>query len=76
MVFYNRGNTGLSLPYPPGAYRESPVEAIPEEERQVPDLILLGARREAQQGTRYDASYVRIEYPGGDVPPTGEPAPM
>jgi len=65
--FITGGNTGLNLPVPPELIGESPVEAIPEEERQVPDLILLGARREAQQGTRYDASYERIDYPGGDV---------
>lgn len=45
----------------------SPVEQIPEEERTVPDLILLGARNEVINGTRYDASYVSIDYPGGDV---------
>ena len=31
----------------------SPVEQIPEEERTVPDLILLGARNEVINGTRY-----------------------
>lgn len=45
----------------------SPVELIPEEERTVPDLILLGARQEVKNGTRYDASYEVIGYPGGDV---------
>lgn len=66
--FITGGDPGLNLPVSPELWGESPVEAIPEEERQIPDLILLGARREAQQGTRYDASYVSIEYPGGDVP--------
>lgn len=47
----------------------SPVEQIPKEERTVPDLILLGARNEVTNGTRYDASYVSIDYPGGDVDP-------
>jgi uncharacterized protein YijF (DUF1287 family) len=47
----------------------SPVEQIPEEERTVPDLILLGARSEVTNGTRYDASYVSIDYPAGDVDP-------
>jgi uncharacterized protein YijF (DUF1287 family) len=65
--FITGGDTGLNLPLPPEIIGDSPVEAIPEEERQTPDLILLGARQEAEQGTRYDASYVSIEYPGGDV---------
>ncbi len=47
----------------------SPVEKIPEEERTVSDLILLGARREVKNGTRYDASYEAISFPGGDVSP-------
>lgn len=53
-----------------GSHRESPspAELIPEEERTVPDLILLGARQEVKNGTRYDASYEVISYPGGDVP--------
>lgn len=47
----------------------SPVEAIPEEELKTPDLVLLGARHEVNNKTRYDASYMAISYPGGDVPP-------
>ncbi|QGU00084.1 hypothetical protein SYNTR_1490 [Candidatus Syntrophocurvum alkaliphilum] len=47
---------------------ESPVEQIPPEELTTPDLILLGAREEVKNQTRYDASYVAIDYPGGDVP--------
>lgn len=66
--YFMPGDAGFNWPIPPELAGESPVEAIPEEERQVPDLILLGARREAQQGTRYDASYVSIDYPRGDVP--------
>ncbi len=46
----------------------SPVESIPPEQLTVPDLILLGAREEAINGTIYDASYQVIDYPGGDVP--------
>jgi uncharacterized protein YijF (DUF1287 family) len=46
----------------------SPVEEIPEEELTTADLILLGARREATNRTRYDAAYAVISYPGGDVP--------
>lgn len=46
----------------------SPVEAIPEEELATADLILLGARREVKNKTRYDAAYVAVSYPGGDVP--------
>jgi uncharacterized protein YijF (DUF1287 family) len=47
----------------------SPVESIPEDQLTVPDLILLGARTEAKQGTLYDASYQLINYPDGDVAP-------
>ena len=54
-----------------GAYLESPspVELIPEEERTTSDLILLGARQEVKNGTRYDASYEVISFPGGDISP-------
>lgn len=52
-----------------GYARPSPVELIPPEERSVYDLILLGAREEVKQKTRYDASYRPIDYPGGDVNP-------
>lgn len=45
----------------------SPVEQIPAEKRTTPDLILLGARQEAINQTRYDGSYQAISYPGGDV---------
>ena len=45
-----------------------PMRSLFEEERTVPDLILLGARQEVKNGTRYDASYEVISYPGGDVP--------
>ena len=53
----------------PGLNENSPVEEIPEEELTTPDLVLLGARREVQNSTRYDASYAAISYPGGDVSP-------
>jgi uncharacterized protein YijF (DUF1287 family) len=65
--YFMPGFTGLNWLTPSEFFGESPVEAIPEEERQLPDLILLGARQEVKQGTRYDASYMRIDYPGGDV---------
>ncbi len=54
-----------------GVYLESPspVELIPEEERNTSDLILLGARQEVKNGTRYDASYEAISFPGGDISP-------
>ncbi len=45
----------------------SPVEEIPEDELATADLILLGARQEAKNRTRYDAAYTAISYPGGDV---------
>lgn len=47
----------------------SPVEQIPEDELTTPDLILLGAKEEVANRTRYDASYVAMSYPGGDVSP-------
>ena len=46
----------------------SPVEMKPQDELQTPDLILLGARKEVENGTIYDASYVSLNYPAGDVP--------
>ncbi len=51
---------------PPGL---SPVEKIPPEQRNVYDLILLGAREEVNRKTRYDATYQAISYPGGDLNP-------
>ncbi|MGR6835484.1 DUF1287 domain-containing protein [Syntrophomonas erecta] len=56
-----RSTIDVSLP--------SPVEQIPPEKRTTPDLILLGARQEVKNGTRYDASYQVINYPAGDVAP-------
>lgn len=46
----------------------SPVEQIPPEKRQTPDLVLLGARQEALKKVQYDGAYQSIAYPGGDVP--------
>lgn len=46
----------------------SPVESIPPDRRQTPDLIVLGARQEALQSVQYDGSYRNMTYPGGDVP--------
>lgn len=46
----------------------SPVEKIPKDDLTVPDLVLLGARQEVKNGVFYDASYVAISYPGGDLP--------
>jgi hypothetical protein len=46
---------------------DSPVEKKPVDERTTADLILLGAREEAEKGTKYDASYKALSYPGGDV---------
>lgn len=51
------------IPPPP-----SPVELIAHADQTAADFILLGARREVDNETRYDASYVPIAYPGGDVP--------
>lgn len=46
----------------------SPVEKIPPEERNIYDLIVIGAREEVIKRVVYDASYAQIDYPGGDVP--------
>jgi uncharacterized protein YijF (DUF1287 family) len=46
----------------------SPVELIPADELVAADLILLGARQEVKNKTRYDAAYAAMSYPGGDVP--------
>jgi len=45
----------------------SPVEKIPASQRVSADWIVIGAREEVKKGTRYDASYQAISYPGGDV---------
>lgn len=45
----------------------SPVEKIPPSHRSAADWIVVGARDEVVNGTRYDASYQAIDYPGGDV---------
>ena len=45
----------------------SPVETIPVQERTGADWTVIGARDEVLNGTRYDASYQVISYPGGDV---------
>jgi len=49
--------------------QKSPVQQIPYEDLRVADFILLGAKHEVDNETRYDDSYVDIEYPGGDVQP-------
>lgn len=60
----------LAIKIPPGrTVPPSPVEEIPEDERTAADLILLGARREAVNKISYDAAYVALSYPGGDVSP-------
>ncbi|MBC7075650.1 MAG: DUF1287 domain-containing protein [Syntrophomonadaceae bacterium] len=41
---------------------------MPADKLTIPDLVLLGARQEVKNHTRYNASYVKIDYPGGDVP--------
>lgn len=47
----------------------SPVEQIPPDQRDPYDWILLSARKEVVNKTRYDAAYQVISYPGGDVDP-------
>ena len=66
--YYQSGYSVFHWPIPQEFLGKSPVEEIPENQRKAADLILLGARQEAAQGTRYDASYAVIDYPGGDVP--------
>ncbi len=48
-------------------HEPSTVEKIPPDKLTTPDLILLGARQEVKNATRYDASYQVMPYPGGDV---------
>lgn len=59
----------VGLPSGDALLPPSPVESIPAEQLKTPDLILLGARAEARNATRYDASYQVMKYPGGDVAP-------
>lgn len=74
MLFYfdqnqfNRQVQRTVLPFPPEEGYYSPVEKIPADKLTTADLILLGARQEVKNGTRYDGSYQVIDYPGGDVP--------
>lgn len=65
--FFSDKESGLNQLLPQEYIGPSPVETIPEDELKTEDLILLGARQEAKQRTRYDASYASIDYPGGDV---------
>lgn len=46
----------------------SPVEEKEISDRRTCDWIVIGAREEVKRGTVYDASYISMEYPGGDVP--------
>jgi len=43
------------------------IKLIPQP-KTAAEKIVNGAKREALRGVQYDASYVRIPYPGGDVP--------
>lgn len=52
-----------------GQLSRSPVEKIPPRERGLADKLVIGAREEVKKQVRYDPSYQRIDYPGGDVPP-------
>jgi uncharacterized protein YijF (DUF1287 family) len=53
----------------PWAGEPSPVEQKDPQEWDVYDKILMGARNEVKNRTRYDASYQAIAYPNGDVDP-------
>ncbi len=52
-----------------GPAKPSAAEQHADAEASIPDLILLGAKEEVLNKTRYDASYQSIGYPGGDVKP-------
>lgn len=66
--FYRYGPQQAELfDWPPPRDVASPVEKIPPQNRNTADWILIGAREEVTRGTRYDASYQVIAYPGGDV---------
>lgn len=68
LIWYYFNHQGwIDIPAPPGEVL-SPVERIPSQQRKAPDLIVLGARQEVSRSTIYDASYLQLAYPGGDVP--------
>jgi len=54
----------LSLP---GELSPSVIADKPADQLTLADRVVLGARDEVKRGTRYDASYQKITYPGGDV---------
>ena len=56
-----------SLPNPFAAIWSDPLAAIAEP-RTVAEKIVNGAKAEARRAPGYDAGYVRLTYPGGDVP--------
>lgn len=64
--FDRQGNTNMPLTE---LAAPSPVEKIPPEQRNVYDWVVTGARGEVARGVTYDATYRKITYPGGDVPP-------
>lgn len=59
-----------NLPFSlPGALSPSIIDTKPLSDLTVADRIVLGGRSEVERGTRYDAAYQTIAYPGGDVNP-------
>jgi uncharacterized protein YijF (DUF1287 family) len=67
---YNHPDELIELPGMAASRSQlSPVEAIPVDKRTSADWIVIGARDEVLNRTRYDASYQAISYPGGDVSP-------
>ena len=62
VIWYRRGSS-----QPPGTLRSNVVAGKLDTPYK---NILEGAHLQATQGARYDASYVRIAYPNGDVPST------
>jgi uncharacterized protein YijF (DUF1287 family) len=67
-VLVRKGYVPIALDYflPPPAWQRS-VELI-KCPRTPADRIVNGAKNEVLRGVRYDAAYVQIGYPGGDVP--------
>jgi uncharacterized protein YijF (DUF1287 family) len=53
---------------PGGWFNRPDPLALNPSPRTAADRIVNGAKLEARRGVQYDAAYVRIAYPGGDVP--------
>src|SRR5687768_11370113 len=58
--YYRPGSSARS------AFRDDSLSLIPHP-RTAAEKIVNGAKREVRRGVRYDARYVTLSYPGGDV---------